>query len=42
MIYYIVWVGGCALYEGKSRQQAEISRDHWVRLGYDDVILEAL
>ena len=37
---YIVWVGGVATYEGKSKQYANIDYDHWIRLGYEDVILE--
>ena len=37
---YIVWVGGVPTYEGKSKQYANIDYDHWIRLGYEDVILE--
>jgi len=39
---YIVWVGGCAMFEGKSKERANISYEHWIRLGYEDVILETI
>ena len=39
---YIVWVGGVPMYEGKNHKSANISYSHWIRLGYEDVILEEI
>jgi hypothetical protein len=30
------------MFEGKSKERANISYEHWLRLGYEDVILEIL
>ena len=40
MIKFIVWVGGIADYEGNNIKEANSIFDLWIRLGYDDVILE--
>jgi hypothetical protein len=42
MKMYIVWVGGVSMYEGKNKERAMISYNHWIRMGYDDVILEEI
>jgi hypothetical protein len=41
-MFFIVWVGGVADYEGSSKKEAEAVRNSWVALGYDDVILQAV
>jgi len=39
---YIVWVGGCPMYEGKNKDKAMIDFNEWLEQGYDDVILEEI
>jgi hypothetical protein len=39
---YIVWVGGCSMYEGKNKDKAMIDFNEWINQGYDDVILEEI
>ena len=39
-MFYIVWIGGIADYEGNNLREAQSTYDLWIRLGYDDVILE--
>jgi hypothetical protein len=42
MTKYIVWIGGVVDYEGTDSQKAKEYFDSWVKMGYDDVILEEL
>tara|TARA_R100000808_G_C2148903_1_gene157146 strand:- start:3043 stop:3177 length:135 start_codon:yes stop_codon:yes gene_type:complete len=37
---YLVWVGGNIVYEDSNKIEAELIRDKYISLGYDDVIIE--
>ena len=41
-IFYIVWIGGVADYEGNNLNEAKKVYSLWNRLGYDDVILQTI
>ena len=40
--HYIVWVGGVADYEGNDINIAQTIYNVWLKLGYDDVMLETI
>lgn len=40
MKIYIVLVGGIPMYEGKNKDRAMISYNHWIRMGYKDTVLK--
>ena len=39
---YIVWIGGIADYEGNDINIAQTIYNVWLKLGYDDVMLETI
>ena len=41
-IKYILWVGGCIMYEGSKKSAAERTKQKFLDLGYDDVALEII